>query len=240
LIDDEKSALEMLAIKIGKIEPAIKVIAKTQLPTEGINLINELNPNLVFLDITMPVLSGFDVLAQLENPDVEVIFVTAHNDYAIEAIQHCAIGYIVKPIDEEDLQIAIHNALQNLEKKSSLEKARKLLENIKNDTKNTLVVPTQKGFSFLKIDKIIRFEGVDGYTRIHTDEGKPLLSSYNIGKFFRMLENHSFFAVHKSHLVNLYKVKTYLNEGFLELQNGDLIPVSKSNKNEVLQALAML
>ena len=150
----------------------IDIIAKTNLPKEGIELIKKLNPDLIFLDIDMPQISGFDVLAAIESPDFEIIFVTAHNTYGVEAIKHCAIGYVVKPIDDEDLELALANAKQNIDNKTALEKNRQLLQKI-NTNSSTVIVPTQKGLSFFKHEQIVRLEGIDGYTNIYIVDQNP-------------------------------------------------------------------
>ncbi len=236
LIDDEIKALKSLGNKLEKVFPFIEIICATQKPKEGIEKIRELKPDLVFLDVDMPQISGFDVLMQVESHDFEVIFVTAHNQYAIEAIKHCAIGYIVKPIDIDELTIAINNAQVNIEQRTSAEKNRQLLQHVSKEW-NTVAIPTQSGLRFFKPDDIIRLEGVDGYTQIFTVNEKPILSSYYLGKFREMLANHGFFQVHKSHLINIGFLKSYNNEGLIELQNGDFVPLSKTRKKDFLERL---
>ena len=237
LIDDEEKALKSLERKINKIEPSIEIVHRTCFPKEGIEKIKELNPDLIFLDIDMPQLSGFDVLSNIESPDFEVIFVTAHNNYAIEAIKHCAIGYVVKPIDDDELQLAINHAIANINQKTSLEKNRNLLQNIHKGT-SKIVIPTQKGLSFFNAEDIVRLEGIDGYTNIYLKDEKPIMSSYNIGKFKNLLNTYSFCQVHKSHLINLNYVKNYLNEGTIELSNGDSVPLSKTRKSEFMESIS--
>lgn len=237
LIDDEFSALEILAIKLNKLFPEIHLVGKFQNPVEASEKLADLNPDLLFLDITMPNLSGFDLLTTISLPDTEIIFVTAHNDFALEAIQHCAIGYIVKPIENNMLQDAVQNAMANLQKKTSFEKTRQLLQNLQSQTLNRLVVPTQKGLSILKTEDIVRLEGMDGYTKICMNDQNCIVSSYNIGKFKKMLENQDFISLHKSHLVNASFLKSLTNEGYAELYNGENIPYSKSKKNEILEKI---
>lgn len=236
LIDDEAKALKILETKILKSNFDIEIVAATSLPKEGIQLIKELSPDLIFLDIDMPQLSGFDVLAEIESPDFEVIFVTAHNTYAIEAIKHCAIGYIVKPIDSDDLALALANAKENIDNKSALEKSRQLLQNV-NKNNSTVVIPTQKGLSFFKHENIVRLEGIDGYTNIYINNDEPIMSSYNIGKFKKILNGLGFFQTHKSHLINLAYLRSYHNEGTISLTNGDTIPLSKTRKAEFLNTI---
>ncbi len=237
IIDDEKNAMESLALKVSKYFPNISIIHKFQNPLKAVEVINKKHPHILFLDIEMPVLSGFDVLSKIKNPNFEIIFVTAYNEYAIDAIKHCAIGYIVKPIDNDELKVAIENALKNINQKSPLEKNRQLLENLVPKGNSLIVVPTQKGLSFIKTNDIIRFEGIDGYTNIILKNKTTILSSYSIGKFCKTDKLRNFGLAHKSHFVNLSFVKEYLNEGYIVLTNNDKIPVSKKRRVEFLNKI---
>ncbi len=235
LIDDEAKALAGLQIKMIKHFPEIEIVALCSNPEKAIITINELNPDLVFIDIEMPVLNGFDVLAKIANPNFETIFVTAYNDYAIEAIKACAIGYVLKPIDIDELKHAVNNAISNINKKTALEKNIQLLSNLSaKATKSSIAIPSQKGISFIKIENIIRFEGVDGYTRIYCIDDKSILSSYSIGKFTKMLANSDFFQCHKSHLINLNHVTSILKEDYITLINNNQAICAKSKKKELL------
>jgi len=211
LIDDEEIALKSLENKIRKNIPYIDILFTTQDPEEAINKIDELQPELIFLDIDMPMISGFDLLAKINAPNTEVIFVTAHVNYAINAIKHNAIDYILKPIDIEELQAAVEKVKENIFEKENLNKQITLLQS-KSKNRSSIIIPTQQGLSFFKPDQIIRLEGTGGYTTIYTTKEKPILSSANIGKFSTLLEYPNFFQAHKSHIVNMEFIKTYLNE----------------------------
>lgn len=241
LIDDEEKALESLQIKVNKFFKNIEIISLCNNPKEAIKLINKNKPDLVFIDIEMPVLSGFDVLAKINNPTCEVIFVTAYSNYAIEAIKSCAIGYVVKPVDNDELKLAVKNALNNINQKTAFEKNLQLLSHLGNkSSKSKIGIPSQKGLTFIKTETIVRFEGVDGYTRIYSVDEKPLLSSYNIGKFCKLLENTNFFLCHKSHLINLNFVKSILKEGSVELMDKSIVSLSKTKKSELLERMQKL
>ena len=225
LVDDEMKALEGLSLKIKKLFPALEVLATFQNPEEAVTYINKSQPDILFLDIEMPVLSGFDVLTQIENPNFEIIFVTAYNDYAIEAFQHCAIGYVLKPIDSSELETAIINALNNVDKKNALEKNNVLLNHLINTSNqaNKLMIPTNDGFLFVNYNEILHIEGYDGYTKIHLENASEIVSSYNIGKFEKMVTDN-FYKCHKSHIINLHKVTQFKNEGYIILENRKTIP----------------
>ncbi len=242
LIDDEEKALRSLQIKIQKSFPEIDIIATTQDPVASVALIQELKPNLVFLDIEMPQLNGFDVLQEFEQPDFEIIFVTAYNDYAVEAIQCCAIGYVVKPIDTDELQTAVENAKKNIQLKNALLKNSTLIENLKKGQNQhcKIIIPSHKGLDFVKIKDIVRCEGEKGYTKIVLSNNKEILSSYSIGKFSKMLGNKNFLQIHRSHLINLSFVSGYLNEGYIAMENGDQLPISKNKKEEFIEKMSEL
>lgn len=238
LIDDEPKALATLKNKIERHCPSITIVGESQDPKEGITLLENLKPQLVFLDIAMPGMSGFDVLKQIENPTFEIIFATAFDNYAIEAINHCAIGYLVKPIDNKELIKAVSKVQENINEKSALEKNRLLVENlsVKKFQDKKVIIPTQDGLEFIAIHDIIHCEGTDGYTKIHIKDKKALLSSNSIGHFSKMFDQHDFYMVHKSHLINLNYIEKYLNEGYIVIQDNH-IPVSRNRRNDFLQML---
>ncbi|WP_431132750.1 LytR/AlgR family response regulator transcription factor [Psychroserpens mesophilus] len=239
LIDDERKALAILKNKLERLCPNVIIIAETQSPEEGIQLINKLKPQLVFLDIAMPKMSGFDLLSELESPDFEIIFATAFDNYAIEAIKHCAIGYLVKPVDNTDLVETVKKATQNIKDKSALQKNKQLIENLGVQTfqNKKIVIPSQEGLEFVKMADILLFEGNNGYTNIHFMNRKPILSSYSIGYFNNLLENQSFYLIHKSYVINLSYIEKYLNEGYVIMPNNHKLPVSRSRRQDFLNAL---
>ncbi len=239
LIDDERKALAILKNKLERMCPNVIIVGETQSPEEGLVLIEKLKPQLVFLDIAMPEMSGFDLLKQIEIPSFEIIFVTAFDNYAIDAINHCAIGYLVKPVDNQDLVDAVNKASNNIKEKTALEKNQLLIENlgVQKFQKKKIVIPTQDGLEFVKIKEIIHCEGEDGYTKIHIKRRKPMLSSNSIGHFNRILENQEFYLVHKSHLVNLNHIDKYLNEGYVILTNNISVPVSRNRRSEFLNRI---
>ena len=181
LVDDERKALAILRSKLERYCPQLTIVGESQSPKNAITEIQELQPDVIFLDISMPEMTGFDMLKSIPNPAFEIIFVTAYDEYAIEAIRHCAIGYIVKPADKDDLITAVHKAIQNVEHKDSLAKNKQLIANlgVQNFQKKKIVVPTQKGLEFIPIPSIIRCEGVDGYTKLYLEEGKTSETNFS-------------------------------------------------------------
>ncbi|MEM6721506.1 MAG: LytTR family DNA-binding domain-containing protein [Bacteroidota bacterium] len=239
LIDDEFKSLAILKNKLERLCPNVTIIGETQDPEEAVKLISNLKPQLVFLDIAMPNMNGFEVLQQIPKPSFELIFVTAFDKYGIEAIRHCAIGYIVKPIDNQDLIQAVSIATQNIADKTALQKNTQLIENlgIQSFQQKKIVIPSQEGLEFVKIEDIIHCQGTDGYTKIHFQHSKPIMSSYSIGHFFKLLQHKDFYLIHKSHLININYILKYLNEGYVVLQDNHKLPVSRNKRTDFLNMI---
>tara|TARA_R110002033_G_scaffold42958_2_gene84337 strand:+ start:12525 stop:13271 length:747 start_codon:yes stop_codon:yes gene_type:complete len=236
LVDDEISNLKGLQKKIEKLFPNLNIVGTYQKPEAAINAIKELKPQLVFLDIQMPRINGFELLEAVKVIDFQVIFVTAFSEYAIKAFKKNAIDYILKPIDNNELQIAIDKALEVIESQNSVDQNSRLLKLISATVSdnNKLIVPTAKGLSFIPQDEVLHIEGYEGYTKIHLEDNTTLTSSYNLGKFAKKMSS-IFFKCHKSHIVNINKVRYFENEGYLVLDNEKRIPIARAQKKVFLE-----
>ena len=183
----------------------------------------------------MPRINGFELLSRLKTINFQIIFVTAYSEYAIEAFKKSAIDYVLKPIDNDDLKIAVQKALSAITSNKASQSNTKLLslltETIK---KNKVILPTSKGISFILEEEVLHLEGYEGYTKIHLINNTTLTSSYNLGKFENMLSS-KFFKCHKSHIINLEYVRHFENEGYIVLDNQCRIPISKANKTKFLE-----
>jgi len=236
LVDDEISNLKGLQKKINTFFPEIEILNLYQKPEDAIVAIENQQPDILFLDIEMPRINGFELLSRLKKVNFKVIFVTAYSDYAIEAFKKNAIDYILKPIDNDDLMIAVNKTLDIINLKSERDNNAKLVsvlaENISKI--NKIIVPTSKGISFIPYTEVLHLEGYDGYTKIHLIDNTILTSSYNLGKFEKSL-SATFFKCHKSHIINLESVRSFENEGYLVLVNSTRIPISKANRKIFLE-----
>lgn len=240
IIDDERKAAEVIDIKIKDINIGVQVVAKINDPEEAIDFLNKNSEDidLVFLDIEMPIISGFDLLKKCSNLDFEIIFVTGYQNYAIQAIQFSAIGYVLKPVDDDDLIFAINNAKQKIQDKLSKERNQNLLQNLLSTANDKKIgIPTMYGLEFVALSRIIRCEGLQKCTKVVVENGKNIVSSYNIGEFLKLLEPYGFFATHKSHLINLSKIQKYLKEGTIYMDDESTVPLARRRKQIFLEKL---
>ena len=238
LVDDEIASLKNLERKINQFFPNLTILDKFQKPEDAISFLNTNEVSLVFLDIQMPRINGFEVLTTVTNVDFKVIFVTAYNEYALEALKKSAIDYILKPIDDDDLKVAIQKTIKLIDEENESTHNKELLELLQESISNQkkLLVPNEKGFSVIEQNDILYLEGYDGYTKINIDPERQIISSYGLGKYEQKL-NANFFKTHKSYIVNLNKIIEFEKEGYVVLSNNVRIPISKKSKNELLDLL---
>lgn len=235
LVDDEISNLKGLQKKIQNMFPEIEILGAYQKPEDAILALEKQAVSILFLDIQMPRINGFELLSKLTDVNFQVIFVTAYSEYAIEAFKKSAIDYVLKPIDNSDLAIAVHKALDVIKLKNERTSNLKLVTLLEAtiSKNNKVIIPTQKGISFIPQDEVLHLEGYEGYTKIHLTNDVTIISSYNLGKFEKLLSS-KFFKCHKSHIINLEKVRHFENEGYVVLDSDYRVPISKTNKKAFL------
>ena len=239
VVDDEAKAREVLKAKIRKFCPDLDLIASAESAEQAFDLITALNPELVFLDVAMPRESGFDLLKRLPNINFEVIFATGFDDFAIDAIKFSAIGYLLKPIQTEDLVHAVHKAKLRIMERKSLERNEAFIENLLHPGQqmNKIAIPSQEGLEFVPTNNIIRFEAWQKYSKVFLLGGKVMVSSRNLGEYKKLLDQYGFFSIHKSHLVNMSHILKYLKDGFVVMSDESIVPVSKRRKSTFLDQL---
>lgn len=242
LIDDEEAARMVLSEAIQQYCPEVNLVAVGDSAERGFELITIHQPDLVFLDVAMPKESGFDLLRRLPSLNFEIIFVTGFDSYALDAIEFCAIGYLLKPLQTEALVKAVYHAKQRIAAKEEIDRNRQLLQNLSSpgSSNNRIGIPTMDGLEFVAAGDIVRCEGLQRCTKIYIQDQQSIVSSYNLGEFVRLLEPYGFFSTHKSHLINLSQIQRYHKEGTVTLLDGDSVPVSKRKKAEFLQRLTRL
>lgn len=241
LIDDEISNLENLRTLLEKHCPQVSIIATAQNITDAVDIIEKYSPDLVFLDIQMGEQTGFDVLKLLPMRNFEVIFVTAYDQYGIQAVKFAALDYLLKPIDIEELMNAVNKAehklaaqIQNLQLDFLLQQLKKPETNV-----SKIALQMQSEIRYVCLSEIMRCEADNTYTRFFLSSNEKILVSKSLKEYADLLRPRGFLRTHQSHLVNPKYVKSWLKEdgGVLLLTSGEKIPVSKPNKDTVKQAL---
>lgn len=230
IIDDEESGIETIRILASRNPELIRIVASTLKPTEGIKLIEDYKPDVIFLDISMPDMNGFELLTRLDFRGFKLIFTTAHREYAIEAIKKRAFDYLLKPIDNDDFKKCLINIHGELEIRPA---------QISPSTNSLIEVQLKDGIHFLKQKEIIRLEASRSYTVFYLENGKKLVASKSLIEFESKLDPNLFYRCHKSHIINLNKVQKFINhDGFFALMSDDSMPdISKNNKEIFLERL---
>ncbi len=230
IIDDEPKAIELLKDSLAYLYDNLIVSGVYISWKEALDALRNNPPDILFSDISMPGKNSMELLKLVPELDSEIIFITAHSDYALSAFQFSAAGYILKPIDDTELKNAVDKAIERVSNKK--------LANY--NVKNLLVlnskigIPNNAGIDYIDINNIIYLESVNKCTKLVTKDGE-ILSSYNIGKFKSILDNPLFFQIHRSFIVNLNCIRRYETSGTVIMIDKREIPVSKNEKEQFLQ-----
>ena len=240
IIDDEAKGRLALREKLTAYCTLVTVLAEAGNGQEALLLIQHHKPQLIFLDIEMPRMNGFEMLNMLPEKNFHVIFTTAYDQYAIKAIKYAAFDYLLKPIDIEELKTAVEKIEQKKahDTESQIELLQQNMQHPKKQL-NKLAIPTLDGLLFFDINEIIQLEANSNYTIIHF-LGKPkITASKTLKEFEELLPENIFFRTHHSHLINLNYIKRYIkgDGGQIELQNGNYVDVSRRKKEEFLKAI---
>jgi len=235
IVDDERNAVDFIFSIIGEYCPELEVVGKAYDVPEGVNIINEKKPDLVFLDVEMPNGTGFDLLNQFPEKNFDVVFITAFNHYAIKAIKFSAVDYILKPINISEFIEAVKKVVQKHSDNTSNsnESLKILMENIKSVSPSRLAIPTADGMEYLNPKEIIRIEADRSYSWFYLTNNRKILVSRHLKEFQDLLSDRSFFRSHNSHLINLKYVRKFIRKegGYIEMQDGAQIPVSRNRKD---------
>jgi two-component system, LytTR family, response regulator len=240
LVDDELSSLQNLKHKLEEFCPDIKIAAEAQQPEEAILLIRHHKPDVIFLDIEMPRMNGFRMLDEVGEYDFDIIFTTAYNHYAVDAIRISAFDYLTKPIAIKDLQNAVERLVKQRHQatREKLDVLRQSLSDHKTQ-EDKIAIPTNDGMEFLPIKNIVHIESSTNYSKVFLKEGKPILVTRLLKDFEDMLLPYRFFRIHNSHLINLNYIQKYVRGegGQVIMQNGDAIDVARRKKEEFLKLI---
>ena len=242
IIDDEQNNILNLQLLLQKHCSDVEILATAMNANEGEIIIKQHKPDIVFLDIQMPGRNGFQLLKALSKLDFEVIFVTAYDQYGIQAVKFAALDYLLKPIKTEELQAAVNKA----EEKSLAKKQNAQLQNLIHILKHNsskeeqrIALPSAKETRFVKTGSIIRCESLNNYTTFYIDSDEKVLVSKPIYEYEELLKEYGFIRCHQSHLINKKFVKSWMKKDgdYLLLEDGTQVPVSRQKKDSVKQLL---
>ncbi len=250
IIDDAKNSIEAMQAKLERHCPQVKVVGAFTDPQIAIEELPVINPDVIFLDIEMPLMDGFELLKRIKNNQAKIIFITAYDHYAIQAIRAHAFDYLEKPVDIKQLKETILNLQQELDKKNKTDVPPDLPQSMEDlvqsiqqfqaqqQVKNISLITTE-GIHIIQLSEIVRLEAVSNYTKFFLSDGKQLLISKTMGEYEEMLLKNNFFRIHRSHIINLRYLRTFhKNEaGTVELRDGTILEVSDRKKKELLLRL---
>lgn len=245
IIDDELHCINKLSYLLAQHHKnTIQLLSSFQSVEEGVAAIQQLQPDLVFLDVQLNDKTGFDVLKHFDEFGFAVIFTTAYEKYAIQAIKFSAVDFLLKPIDNDELKAAIDKLKRGLSKDDITKKFDVLFHNLKHidAASKRISIPTVNGFEFLPVNDIIRCESNINYTTLYLKNEQKLTVAKTLKEFEELLSDYNFFRVHNSHLINLAYIKRYNKGkgGFVCMNDDSEIEVSTRRRDEFLKRLAMM
>lgn len=241
IIDDEQNNIDNLKSLLRKHCGEVEISGTAINAKEGRGIILQYNPDIVFLDIQMPGESGFDLLKSLSNYSFEVIFVTAFDQYGIKAVKFAAIDYLLKPINVDELKIAVKKVIDKKQRMNQNEQLQNLMQLLKeNQKEHRIALPSTHEIRYAKPSEIIRCESSNNYTTFHFVSGEKLLISKPIYFYEDLLQDYNFIRCHQSHLVNKKFITSFIKEdgGTLLLEDQTRVPVSKSKKEKIKEGLS--
>jgi len=237
LVDDEKSSLETLRQLLENYCPEIEILATSQSAEEAITLIQQHKPELLFLDVELPLGSGFDLLENDLGVSCDVIFTTAHDEYALRAIKFCALDYLLKPVSVGDLKSAVAKIKQTGQTRTPA-RVDTFFENLAQLDKqlSKIVLPALDGFVVTKVAEIVRCQADKNYTNFVLTSGENILVSKTLKEYDDLLTEFDFIRIHQSHLINAAHVQRYIkgSGGYVKMSDDSIIEVSRRKKTELM------
>lgn len=240
IVDDEPDGCETIAALLQAHCPGVEVIGIYHNGAEALPFIHQLQPDLVFLDVEMPKMNGFEMLEQMPQVNFDIIFTTSYDQYALKAIRFSAIDYLLKPIDRTELQKAVQKVIQRSQRTIN-KQVEILMQRIHQPAKSIskIALPTMDGLQMIPIDNIISCESDSNYSILRLKDKQKVIVSTTLKEIEESLEDHSFARVHRSYLVNLNEVEKYVKGegGYLIMSNGATIDVSRNRKEQLMKQL---
>jgi two-component system, LytTR family, response regulator len=241
IVEDETRSRELLNTLVAQCCEGINVVATAENVEQGAEAIKKYNPDLVFLDITMPDGSGFDMLEKVAGQKFDVIFTTATDKFALKAIKYSAIDYLLKPIDADELKSAVQKIMDKKNSISTVENLAQLLQNLKkpDDNFTKITLPTGNAYEIVAVKDIIRCEAEGSYTNFFLVGGKKIMVSASLKHYEDLLPENEFIRVHHHHLINMMHVVRFLkvDGGYAVMSDGTQVEISRRKKDSFLQRL---
>ena len=242
IIDDEQHCVKALLNDLQKNCPSIEILDTCYSAKEGMLSIKKNNPDLVFLDVEMPWMNGFEMLELLGDVKFSIIFTTAHDEFAAKAFRISAVDYLLKPIDANDLKAAVLKVERKMDEGSSLNHISNLLRNIKQPSSDQkIALPQREGYEFVEVSSILYCQAEGAYTKVIIDGKRPMLISRTLGDVEELLPPEIFQRIHHSSLVNVSYISQFLRTdgGYVVLKNNEKLSVSKAKKEMLMARLGL-
>lgn len=240
IVDDEPYCCETLVTLLEEYCPQVEVIGVFHNGSDALAPIRQKSPDLVFLDVEMPKMNGFEMLEQLSPVNFEIIFTTSYDQYALKAIRFSAIDYLLKPVDQEELVKAVQKVIQRTQK-TITQQLEILMQKIHHPSTpiSKIAMPTMEGLQMIQVELIISCKSDSNYTILHLKDKKKKVVSSTLKEIEELLEDHSFTRVHRCYLVNLNEVEKYVKGegGYLVMSDGSTVDVSRSKKELLMKKL---
>lgn len=248
LVDDDSNLREGMKALLNRYAPEIQILGEAENVTNAVSVIDQLNPQVVFLDIQLADGTGFDILEKLTEKNgkiaSQVVFITAHEEYAIKAFRFSALDFLLKPVDPEELQKVIEKIKNTVKKNDTFSHIDLLLENIRKKVDNfkRIALSTSDGIHLFDVSDIIRCESTDNYTTFYIRNSKPILISKTLKEYEELLTEQGFERIHQSHLINLAYLKSYIKKdgGYVIMADNSNLPVSQRKKDRLQELIRNL
>jgi len=239
IVDDEPKAIQSLMWELNNFNNAIEVMASFTNPDEALAYLENNSPDCLFLDVEMPTMGGFQFLEQIHTIDFAVIITTAYDEYAIKALKHEAIDYLLKPIDSDDLKASIEKIKKHSDRNINSLKLERVLSNFNSHfDKKKVTINTDGKLLFLDVDDIIYIESDGNYSTLFLKDQKKIVVTKKLKEVNAILPEHYFFRIHNSFVINLNKIKAFIkNEGYVIMDSDHKIPVARQRKSDFLKKL---
>lgn len=239
IVDDEPKAIESLIWELSNFNQEVEVMASFSNPDEALKYLDSNTPDCLFLDVQMPTIGGFQFLEQLKNTDFAIIITTAYDEYAIKALKHEAIDYLLKPIDSDDLRECIERIKKYSDRNVNSLKLERMLSTFNSQfDKKKITISTDGKLLFLDVDDIVYIESDGNYSTLFLQNNKKIVLTKKLKEVNAILPEHYFFRIHNSYIINLNKIKAFIkNEGYVIMDSDQKIPVARQRKSDFLEKL---